>query len=222
MRLVDEPGAVATCSWGRFEGHPDHVRLDPSSNWRDLSPVDWLVETWSAGGGMLFPAMWLMPRDIVHRAGLWREDLSLNDDGEFVTRVVLASSRVLFCPGGTAYYTVPVSPAVSPARNLCVHGSPDMTRFGHVSMPHEGLRIARGSGAADRCYGRCMRMRYIRTTEDSPERSATIGAFASSCDNRAVGRRRIPHCEPGTWLESGANAAEVVWPALTVAMAQSS
>ena len=103
-RLLAQPQAVAMCQWGRFVDDPLRVRLDPSSCWNDLPAVDWLVETWKDGAGMLFPAMWLLPRDIVIRAGLWREDLSLNDDGEFFTRVVLASSGVLFCPDGTAFY----------------------------------------------------------------------------------------------------------------------
>jgi glycosyltransferase involved in cell wall biosynthesis len=103
-RLLAQPNAVAMCQWGRFVDDHLHVSLDPSSCWNDLSPVDWLVETWKYGAGMLFPAMWLLPRAVVTRAGLWREDLSLNDDGEFFTRVVLASTGVLFCPAGTAFY----------------------------------------------------------------------------------------------------------------------
>lgn len=103
-RLLKEPEKVAMCQWGRFIDDPRHIRLSPESCWRDLAPVDWLVETWKVGAGMLFPAMWLVPRELVTRAGLWREDLSLNDDGEFFSRVVLASSGVLFCPEGTAYY----------------------------------------------------------------------------------------------------------------------
>lgn len=118
MRLMREPETVAICPWGRFFDNPDQVHLDPSSSWQDLPPVDWLVETWSRGGGMLFPAMWLLPREVVNRAGLWREDLSLNDDGEFFTRVVLASRGVLFCPDGTAYYRSGIPGSLSGTRSV--------------------------------------------------------------------------------------------------------
>ncbi|MBC7624909.1 MAG: glycosyltransferase family 2 protein [Aeromicrobium sp.] len=116
-RLLQQQNAVAICPWGRFYDNPAHVRLDPSASWQDLPPVDWLVATWSLGGGMLFPAMWLVPRRVINRAGLWREDLSLNDDGEFFTRVVLASDHVLFCQEGTAYYRSGIPGSLSGTRS---------------------------------------------------------------------------------------------------------
>lgn len=116
-RLLASPGSLAICQWGRFDANPQQVRLDPSAAWRDSAPVDWLVETWRHGAGMLFPAMWLVPRDIVEQAGIWREDLSLNDDGEFFTRVVLASRGVLFCGEATAYYRSGITGSLSAAKS---------------------------------------------------------------------------------------------------------
>jgi glycosyltransferase involved in cell wall biosynthesis len=115
-RLLAAPESVAICQWGRFNNDPDSVRLDPSSAWQDSAPVDWLVEVWQRGAGMLFPAMWLVPRQIVERAGMWREDLSLNDDGEFFTRVVLASHSILFCGTATAYYRSGIAGSLSSTR----------------------------------------------------------------------------------------------------------
>jgi len=103
-RLRAAPDAIAMCPWGRFANSPKLVKLCPTGTWQDLSPVDWLVENWAQGAGMFCTHMWLLPRAVILKAGLWREDLSLNDDGEFFTRIVLASSGVLFCPDATAYY----------------------------------------------------------------------------------------------------------------------
>jgi hypothetical protein len=36
--------------------------------------------------------------------GAWREDLTLNNDAEYFTRVLLAAERVLFCKGARCYY----------------------------------------------------------------------------------------------------------------------
>lgn len=102
--LMVEGSSVATCRWGRFTNEPQLIIIRPMLNWKDLAPIDWLVATWAEGAGMLFPALWLIPRNVVERAGFWREDLSLNDDGEFFTRIVLASDRVLFAANGLAYY----------------------------------------------------------------------------------------------------------------------
>ena len=54
--------------------------------------------------GMMLPAMWLISRNIAEAAGPWDELLSLADDAEYFTRVLLESNRVLFCEGARCYY----------------------------------------------------------------------------------------------------------------------
>jgi hypothetical protein len=53
---------------------------------------------------MMFPALWLAPIRIVKAAGPWNEDLTLNNDAEYFTRVLLASRRVLFAQGARCRY----------------------------------------------------------------------------------------------------------------------
>ena len=116
-RLSAAPGAVAVCRWGRFTTSVADVRLDPGPTWTDLSPTAWLLANWSRGGGMMFPALWLVPRAVIECAGGWNESLSLNDDGEFFTRVVAASSQVLFCSEPIAYYRSGISGSLSGLRS---------------------------------------------------------------------------------------------------------
>jgi hypothetical protein len=68
-----------------------------------MAPVDWLVCAWS-GHWMMPPAAWLVPRGLIQAVGPWDESLSLNDDGEYFARVVLASGGVRFCPQAYSYY----------------------------------------------------------------------------------------------------------------------
>jgi hypothetical protein len=53
---------------------------------------------------MMFPALWLIPMKLVRTIGPWREDLTLNNDAEYFTRLLLAADRVLFCGGARCYY----------------------------------------------------------------------------------------------------------------------
>jgi hypothetical protein len=48
----------------------------------------------------------LVPRSIAERAGPWDETLSLNDDGEYFCRVLLASTGIAFCtdPSARSFY----------------------------------------------------------------------------------------------------------------------
>lgn len=97
---------VATCAWGRFRTEPDEVVFQPWATWRDLGALDWLAADRINGIGMMWPAMWLIPRQIALDAGPCNEALrySPDEDGEYLTRVVLKARRVLFCPEAKAYY----------------------------------------------------------------------------------------------------------------------
>ncbi len=106
VKLLSREGnsdCVASGEWGRFYNSPTEANFIPEPVWNDMSPVDWLICSWE-GGGMMHPAAWLVPRGITQTAGLWNESLSLNDDGEYFCRIVLASQGVKFCPGAKSYY----------------------------------------------------------------------------------------------------------------------
>lgn len=112
-RLADKSDCVASAEWARFRNHKDEAHFTPDDTWQDLPPVEWLINAWQEGGGMLYPALWLVPRHILIKAGPWRDDLSLNDDGEFFTRVILASNRILFCEGARTYYRSGITGSLS-------------------------------------------------------------------------------------------------------------
>jgi glycosyltransferase involved in cell wall biosynthesis len=112
-RIVDNPRCVASAEWGRFHSLPHETRFDPEPVWRDLDALDWLALSRADGLGMMFPALWLMPRVISDAAGGWDESLSLGDDGEYFTRVLLAAENVLFCPGARCRYRSAVPGSLS-------------------------------------------------------------------------------------------------------------
>ena len=68
-----------------------------------MSPIDWLVCSWQQGGMMPVHG-WLISRSVTESAGYWNEGLSLNDDGEYFCRVILASKGVKFCKNAKSFY----------------------------------------------------------------------------------------------------------------------
>ena len=56
--------------------------------------------------------------DVIDRAGFWDQTLSLGDDGEYFTRVILNSRRVLFCSGARCYYRSGVQGSLSGNKSL--------------------------------------------------------------------------------------------------------
>jgi glycosyltransferase involved in cell wall biosynthesis len=112
-RLEAEPGCIASAAWGRFNSRPADVTFSPDATWTDMAPIDWLVANWSDGGGMMFPAIWLVPVEIAQRIGPWREDLTLLNDTEYFPRALLASRGVRFCPDARVAYRSGLSGSLS-------------------------------------------------------------------------------------------------------------
>jgi glycosyltransferase involved in cell wall biosynthesis len=112
-RLAELPdGWIASGAWARFQDDPAAAVFAPEEVWRDLEPVEWLVRSWS-GGGMMHGAAWLVPRAIAEAAGPWDERLTLINDFDFFSRVLLAGRGVAFCLEGRSYYRSGLAGSVS-------------------------------------------------------------------------------------------------------------
>ncbi|HTQ30165.1 MAG TPA: glycosyltransferase family A protein [Opitutaceae bacterium] len=96
-------GAVASCAWGRFTDDPAAARFVDDAVYRDFAALDFLLLA-AQTGAMMHPSSWLVPRAVAEHAGPWDETLTLNDDGEYFCRVLLASSGLAFTSGVRSYY----------------------------------------------------------------------------------------------------------------------
>lgn len=114
--LATAPSCIAAGAWGRFEDDPAKARFVPEENWRDSEPVEWLTLNF-AGRGMMQPGAWLTPRALIEQAGPWDERLTLNDDGEYFCRVLLASRGIKFCGAARTYYRSNLSGSLSRGRS---------------------------------------------------------------------------------------------------------
>jgi glycosyltransferase involved in cell wall biosynthesis len=104
---------LAICRSVHFFDKTDHLAEQPCNNWFNTdtdNPVDFLTKLYAGNetipgyGGMIPMHSWLTPRNLIDKAGNWNEELSVNDDGEFFCRVVLASAGVRSDDRGVSYY----------------------------------------------------------------------------------------------------------------------
>jgi glycosyltransferase involved in cell wall biosynthesis len=111
-------GWVASCRWGRFADDPARAQFVDTNVFRDFSPLDFLVLAGNTDA-MMHPSAWLVPRTVAERAGPWDESLSLNDDGEYFCRVLLASAGIAYCadPGARSYYRSALPGSLSQRRD---------------------------------------------------------------------------------------------------------
>jgi glycosyltransferase involved in cell wall biosynthesis len=90
-------------AWGYFIFRPNKARFSPTPLWCDLSPIEWLLRAWE-GIFHMNPATWLVSRQITDAAGPW--DTRVIDDGEYCSRVILASDGIQFVPDAKVFYRV--------------------------------------------------------------------------------------------------------------------
>ena len=104
-------GKVAVCSTVHFNDGDDLSSNRPSAYeeaflFNSNNPVYFLVNLWggySDHGSMVQPNAWLTPAHLIKKAGNWNELLSVDDDGEFFCRILLASAGVIKT-GGLNFY----------------------------------------------------------------------------------------------------------------------
>jgi len=94
---------LLSSAWGYFMYRPSAAAYTATALWCDLSPVEWLLRKL---GQNLFmqPATWLASRELTDAAGPWDTRLSLDDDGEYFCRVILASQGTRFVPEARVCY----------------------------------------------------------------------------------------------------------------------
>jgi glycosyltransferase involved in cell wall biosynthesis len=112
-RLAGRFNCVASAEWGRFRIDPAETIFAAEPVWCDLNPLDWLARSRSKGLGMMYPALWLIPRKLVNVAGPWCTEFTMDNEAEYFTRVLLKADRVLFCEGARTYYRSGIRGSVS-------------------------------------------------------------------------------------------------------------
>lgn len=120
LQLADaarQPGEfMHAARWARFADDPGKARFVPEVLCRDADPVTWNVLKLEEHA-MMHPAAWLSPRPLVDRAGPWDETLTLDDDGEYFSRLVLLSAGVRYCPEAVTLYRSQLATSLSRSKS---------------------------------------------------------------------------------------------------------
>lgn len=99
-------------AWGRFIYRISRTQPYQSSLCADLTPAEWIFRKLSQNQHMQ-PATWLASRELTLAAGPWDTRLSLDDDGEYFCRMIMASTGIRFVHGTMTYYRAASSGSLS-------------------------------------------------------------------------------------------------------------
>lgn len=103
---------LASASWSRFTHDPAQAVFVPQAVAEARTGVEFLQRHYETGS-MMQPGAWLAPRELLDRAGPWDESLSLNDDGEYFARVMLAARKLVHVEGARSYYRTGMTGSLS-------------------------------------------------------------------------------------------------------------
>ncbi|WP_304062830.1 glycosyltransferase family 2 protein [Pedobacter glucosidilyticus] len=113
-KITGNDTQIASAEWGRFYGDDlSTFKLNPEPVWKDMKPIDWLVDSFWNGPNMMQCALWLIPRKILEKSGLWDKRLSLINDFDFFIRVLLAADEIKFTKGAVLYYRSGINNSLS-------------------------------------------------------------------------------------------------------------
>lgn len=112
LREADSKKILLSSPWAHFHYRTSNARFIRNSLWQDLSPVEWMLRKLSENLHMQ-NATWLVSRELAEAAGPWDTTLQYDQDGEYFTRVLLASEGTRFVPAGRVFYRISGSNRVS-------------------------------------------------------------------------------------------------------------
>lgn len=102
---IENPESIISGKWGRFyENDLTTLKLIPEECWKNMNSVDWICSSWENARSMTQSGIFLIPKSIIEKAGLWDESLSLVDDLEYFTKTILASKSIVFSSESLLHY----------------------------------------------------------------------------------------------------------------------
>lgn len=95
---------IVLSGWGRFYNDDLNTFKADDTPDGEITFKEWITLYWYHCNPMTNPGRALIPAAVIKKAGLWNEELSLNDDLEFFTRIFLNSSVIVFNKDAVFYY----------------------------------------------------------------------------------------------------------------------
>lgn len=94
---------LLSSSFATFYYRLEKAKSRTSALWRDLTPIEYFYIKFNQRAWMS-PSVWLVSRKLTELAGPWDERLSLDDDGEYFSRVVTVCDGIKFIPEAKVFY----------------------------------------------------------------------------------------------------------------------
>jgi hypothetical protein len=194
MELAEPGGGsrvLFSGEWGRFFHCPQRARLRPSPLWQDLPPAEWLYRKLEQNLWMAVES-WLVSRKLTEMAGPWNEMLTLDDDGEYFSRVLSNATEIRFVPG---------------AKSFCRGGAPGVSTITPSKLDSQSASILayvqrmRSLEDSPRTRAACLKLLQRWTISFYPERQDILEEWQQVAAGLG-GRLETPRLRPKyRWMQ---------------------
>jgi glycosyltransferase involved in cell wall biosynthesis len=176
----DSKRTLLSSPWGHFYYRTRRAKFVRNSLWNDLSPVEWLLRKMDENLHMQ-NATWLVSRGLAEAAGPWDENLQYDQDGEYYSRVLMASDRTRFVAEARVFYRVSSSDRIS------YIGASDKKKASLLRSMKLHVRYVRSLEESERVRKACLT--YLQTWSgqfypERPDMFAEIQALAAELGGR--------------------------------------
>src|SRR5690606_7562824 len=90
------PLSLATCKWGRFFTPANTKIFQNLAVYKNFNSLELFFNSLADSKGFFPPHTYLLKREIIVKSGPWLEFLSMNQDAEFMIRVICNAESILF------------------------------------------------------------------------------------------------------------------------------
>ncbi|MCF4100902.1 glycosyltransferase [Gillisia sp. M10.2A] len=96
---------IATCKWARLDsGMVKDKKYESLPSYRSFNHPPDLLKVFGKSFTYFPLHTYLTPSSLIKEIGIWNEELTVNDDGEFFTRAILNAKKIYFVPNTYATY----------------------------------------------------------------------------------------------------------------------
>ena len=100
----ENPDVISTCDWYNFKKTlADATIVDCGFAYQSFNEIELFLDALGQRHGFFPPHTYLMSKSLIKSAGEWREDLQINQDGEFMSRIFACRPKIAFCKTAVYY-----------------------------------------------------------------------------------------------------------------------
>ncbi|WP_167330294.1 glycosyltransferase family 2 protein [Flavobacterium denitrificans] len=103
-KYLEEKYVLITSKWNYFSETVDDVKPRIEKTNKNYDSGFSLISDFGNFGTFLPSHVYLVRRELIQKSGLWNESLSINQDAEFFTRVLLNTKKIIHPVDGMVYY----------------------------------------------------------------------------------------------------------------------